>query len=184
VTAGDLLPRFLDFSAEVTAFAVLDLYGTGQAEAYLASVVTVVGEEVLGDLLDAWERAGDEAGGEAGGESGADARARARLLYRDVFSSEKLGPVARNIIKLWYAGVWYELPPEWTESFGPLENDVTFVVSPAAYTEGLLWRAIGANPSGARAPGYGSWAAPPRIPGTEDGGAPLTLAELYEGGRT
>ena len=65
--------------------------------------------------------------------------------------------------------------PEWTESFGALENDVTFVVSPAAYTEGLLWRAIGARPHGAKAPGYGSWAAPPRI---ESSGSPIAQAGL------
>ena len=160
-----LLQRFLDFSAEVTAFSTLDLYGTGQAEPYLTTIVTVVGEQALKELLDAYERA---------------PQADPRALHRDVFSSEKLGPVARNIIKLWYAGVWYRLPPEWTESFGARDGDGTFVVSPAAYTEGLLWRAIGANPPGAKAPGYGSWAAPPRI---EDPGAPLTAAALGQGGR-
>jgi hypothetical protein len=167
VTTDDLLPRFLAFSVEVTAFSTFDLRGTGQAESYLWSVVDVVGEGLLGEFLDAYGRAGDEAG--------EDPAARARLLYRDIFSSEKLGPIARNIIKMWYVGVWYELPPEWTESFGALENDVTFFISPAAYTEGLLWRAIGANPPGAKAPGYGSWAAPPRI---EDSGAPLAPAGL------
>jgi hypothetical protein len=145
--------RFLAFSAEVTGFSAFELLGTGQAESYLASVTGVVGERVLGELLDAYERVSAEAG--------EDRKAR---LYRDVLSSEKLGPVARNIIKMWYVGAWYELPPEWTESFGARDNDVTFFVSPAAYTEGLLWRAIGANPPGAKAPGYGSWAAPPRIP--------------------
>jgi hypothetical protein len=155
VTANGLPERFLAFSAEVTAFSIFDLQGTGQAEAYLSAVRDVVGEEVLGELLDAYGRAADE--------SADDPAARAGLLYRDIFSSEKLGPIARNIIKLWYVGVWYELPPEWTESFGVLEKNVTFVVSPAAYTEGLLWRAIGANPPGAKAPGYGSWSAPPRI---------------------
>jgi hypothetical protein len=156
VTTDDVLERFLELSAEVTAFSTFDLQGTGQAVSYLSSVTNVVGEVVLGELLDAYGRARDE--------SADDSAARARLLYRDIFSNEKLGPIARNIIKLWYAGVWYELPPEWTESFGALENDVTFFVSPAAYTEGLLWRAIGANPHGAKAPGYGSWAAPPSIP--------------------
>jgi hypothetical protein len=38
------------------------------------------------------------------------------------------------------------------------------VVSAASYTEGLLWPTIGANPNGAKAPGYASWAQPPRIP--------------------
>jgi hypothetical protein len=157
VTTDD---RFLAFSAEVTGFSTFELLGTGQAEAYLASVTGVVGEGVLGELLDAY--------GRARAEAGEDRKAR---LYRDVFSSEKLGPVARNIIKMWYVGAWYELPPEWTESFGALDNDVTSVVSPAAYTEGLLWRAVGANPPGAKAPGYGSWAAPaqiPRIPRIQD----------------
>jgi hypothetical protein len=168
VTDYALLQRFLDFSAEVTAFSTLDLYGTGQAEPYLSAVVQVVGEQALAELLDAYERVPQ-----------ADPQSRQTLLYQDVFSSEKLGPIARNIIKLWYAGVWYKLPQEWTESFGAREADVTFVVSPAAYAEGLLWRTIGANPPGAKAPGYGSWAAPPRI---EDTGAPLTAAGLGQGG--
>jgi len=34
-------------------------------------------------------------------------------------------------------------------------------VSPASYTEGLLWPTIGANPPGAKAPGFGTWAYPP-----------------------
>jgi len=163
-----LLQRFLDFSAEVTAFSTLALYGTGQAESYLSTVVNVAGEQALTELLDAYEHVPQT-----------DPQARAEGLYQDVFSSEKLGPIARNVIKLWYAGVWYKLPPEWTESFGAREGDVTFVVSPASYTEGLLWPAIGANPPGAKAPGYGSWAAPPRI---EDAGAPLTAAALDQGG--
>jgi hypothetical protein len=169
VTDYALLQRFLDFSAEVTAFSTLDLYGTGQAESYLSTVMNVVGEKALKELLDAYERVPQT-----------DPQARAGLLCQDVFSSEKLGPIARNVIKLWYAGVWYRLPREWTESFGAQEGDGTFVVSPAAYTEGLMWRAIGANPPGAKAPGYGSWAAPPRI---EDPGAPLTAAGLMQGGR-
>jgi hypothetical protein len=157
VTTQDLLRGFLAFSAEVTAFSEFDLEGTGQAESYADAVTSVVGEATLRELLDVYNRA----------EAGEDRKA---WLYRAIFSDEKLGPLARNIIKMWYVGIWYELPPEWTESFGALENDVTFSVSPAAYTEGLLWRAIGANPPGAKAPGYGSWAAPPRIEATIGGG--------------
>jgi hypothetical protein len=157
VTTADLMERFLAFSAEVTAFGTLDLVGTGQADSYLDSVVRVVGDDVLRELLDAHRRAVDAVP--------ADRQARAALLTRDVFGDEKLGPVGRNIIKLWYVGVRYALPPEWTERFGGgRQDDGTFTPSPGAYPEGLLWRAIGANPPGARAPGYGSWAQPPRIP--------------------
>jgi hypothetical protein len=153
-TETSLSQRFIHFSSEVTAFSAFDLYGTGQAQSYLSTVVRVVGEAVLAELLDAYDGAAGTAG----------------ALATEIFGDEKLGPVARNIIKLWYAGIWYELPPEWAESFGALANDGTFTASSQAYPEGLLWRAIGANPPGARAPGYGSWAfAPvfPPIPGEE-----------------
>jgi hypothetical protein len=144
MSAAGLSERFLAFSSTVTAFSVYDLQGGGQADSYLSTVVRVVGEQTLVELLDAYDRAAS--------------------LEADVLSDSKLGPIARNIIKLWYAGVWYGLPPEWNDTFGARENDGIFTASAGAYPEGLLWRAIGANPPGARAPGYGSWAHPPVIP--------------------
>jgi hypothetical protein len=164
MTGGERLDRFLDFSAEVTAFTVFELRGTGQADAYLATVAGVVGEGLVDELLVRYERV----------QTSEDRAARERLLRREIFGDERLGPIARNVIKLWYVGIWYELPAGWREAFGARENDFTFTVSPAAYTVGLLWSAIGANPPGANAPGYGSWAAPPRIPafGTERAQAP------------
>jgi hypothetical protein len=179
---ADLLERFVAFSAEATAFSAVDLWGTGQAADYLATVQEEAGNQILRDLLEA---------------------ARPGPVDDQVFTDEKLGPLARNIIKLWYSGVWYELPPQWAARFGapvkavpaqrrpgqqgvahhalsdskgPLEQQgrqrtpaqtASYVVSAAAYTEGLLWRAIGAHPSGAKAPGYGSWAVPPEIDGYE-----------------
>jgi hypothetical protein len=156
----ELRGRFLAMSAELTAFSTVDLQGTGQAEAYLALVVRVVGEDLLDEVLGAYEHAVRAAG------PGRDELTW--LLKRDLFSNEKLGPIARNIIKLWYVGVWYELPAEWVETFGALEHDGTFTASAAAYAVGLLWFAIGAHPPGARAPGYGSWVEPPSIPPIPD----------------
>jgi hypothetical protein len=144
--------RFLAFSAEVTAFRVFELQGTGQVEAYRNTVVDVVGHELLDELLDTYDRV----------RAGAP-ETHTEALRREIFGDEKLGPIARNIVKLWYVGTWYELPRAWNEAFGARPSNVTFVVS-GAYPEGLLWAAIGANPPGAKAPGYGSWAAPPQIP--------------------
>jgi hypothetical protein len=155
VTTVDLKELFLAFSAEVTAFGRLDLEGTGQVNSYLDTVVGVLGADLLGELLDTYAHLA---------ETAPDREARTALLAQECFASERLGPIARNIIKLWYVGVWYELPQQWRDTFGVLENDGTFTASPNAYPEGLLWRAVGANPPGARAPGYGSWADPPRIP--------------------
>ncbi|MDR3515036.1 MAG: hypothetical protein P4M00_04410 [Azospirillaceae bacterium] len=151
------LEPFLAFSAEVTAFPIVELQGTGQAESYLQTVEDIVGTQRLDRLLVLYQSlplATRE-----------DIRqARADRLRRDIFGSDELGPIARNIIKLWYSGTWYELPSAWTEAYGPAPQDVTFVVAPSSYVEGLLWTAIGAHPAGAKAPGYASWQWPPHIP--------------------
>ena len=191
---GELARRFVEFSAEVTAFSAFDLHGTGHAGIFRSVVTRVVGEDLLTDLFDAFDQAlADSAGGDA------QAQARARALAAFVFGDDKLGAIARNIIKLWYAGVWFELPQDWTDTYGALPNDGTFTASPQAYPEALLWRAVGSNPPGAKAPGYGSWAfAPvfPPIPGEETffaapaaarapfAGLPLAEVPLQRGAQT
>lgn len=151
---AERLDAFLDFSRAATGFSTLRLRGTGQSEAYYSTVTDVVGGAVLDALLDAWARVLEEA------DRGSDLD---YVLRREIFDDPHLGPIARNVIKLWYVGMWYELPKEWSEAYGARERDVTFTVSPTAYTEGLLWPAMGANPPGAKAPGYASWTGPPRI---------------------
>lgn len=161
------LEDFVIFSSEVTGFTEFDLLGTGQAESYRDTVTKVVGERNLTDLLSTYRQQVTELGQE---------QARADQLARAVFDDPRLGPVARNIIKLWYCGVWFGLSPEWTEQFGiPGDDGGTFTASPQAYAQGLLWFAIGANPPGARAPGYGSWASPPKIPALPPSPIPSSL---------
>ena len=53
---------------------------------------------------------------------------------------------AQRLIRLWYLGLWDES-----------------LLDPQAYREGLLWRAIDANPPGSRPPGYGTWALEPPL---------------------
>jgi hypothetical protein len=156
VTDTPRLSGFLELSSRLTGFSVFELQGTGQAEPYLLTVTEVTGAAILDELLGAYARVQMAADG---GESDLNG-----LLRREILADEKLGPIARNIIKMWFVGIWYELPSAWRESFGVREADVMHMVSAGAYTEGLLWPTIGANPNGAKAPGYGSWARPPRIP--------------------
>ena len=148
------IDEFVAFSSAVTGFSDFRLRGTGQVAAYLATLDEIVGEHVVGDLLAAF-------GGVARDDT--DQKAVQRALRRDIFSDDRLGPVARALIKLWYTGTWYELPAEWREYYGHTGLDRTFVVSASSYTEGLLWPAIGANPAGAKPPGYGTWALPPQV---------------------
>mgnify|MGYP005634273131 CR=1 FL=1 len=149
---GEDLKAFLALSAHVTGYSTFVLLGTGQADDYLSAVRRVVGDATVAELLQTWGRI------EAAGHGDRD-----KLLRRDLLSHAKLGPIVRRIMKMWYVGTWYELDTDWQEEFGILENNTTFVVSATAYTEGLLWPTIGANPSGAKPFGYGIWATPPRV---------------------
>ncbi|WP_053715040.1 hypothetical protein [Saccharothrix sp. NRRL B-16348] len=152
--------EFVSFSVDLTAFGETDLLGTGLAHQYFAKVRDACGEDVVTDLLAAHRAARADASADGGGPDGTRLD---RALRHRIFSDERLGPVARNVVKLWYAGMWYGLPPEWTDRYGARAAAETSTVTAASYQEGLLWRAIGANPAGAKAPGYGSWAQPPRI---------------------
>lgn len=149
------LEQFLSLSADLTAFPQTDLQGTGLASQYLAKVRGACGDGVVLALLAAHRAARADAAD--------DPDRFDRALRHRVLSDECLGPVARNVIKLWYAGMWYGLPPEWTDVFGATAAAEASTITAASYQEGLLWPAIGANPPGAKAPGYGSWAQPPRI---------------------
>lgn len=150
------LQEFLKLSSVLTDFSEFQLRGTGQAELYYTTTSDVVGEGVLGELLDAFRKVEHEAQGDP---AQLDKKIRAMIL-----SDEKLGPIARNLIKLWYIGTWYQLPAPWRERFGVAGEDKTRVPSPNSYVEGLLWTAIGAHPPGAKAPGYGTWTEAPEIP--------------------
>lgn len=150
------LQGFLELSSTITGFSEFRLQGTGQAETYLATTRSVVGDEPVEELLRRYRRIRED--------TVDDLERYHRSLRAQIFSDERLGPIVRNIIKLWFVGTWYQLPNAWHDAFGTPTGDVTFVVSPAAYTEGLLWPSVGANPPGAKAPGYATWAEPPRIP--------------------
>ncbi|MCW2835434.1 MAG: hypothetical protein JWN68_3387 [Nocardioides sp.] len=151
----ELHEAFLDLSSTLTGYSRFRLLGTGQVDRYLATSIDAVGDEVLAALLATFTDVHGTAGGD---EQALDRGLRARILSDDL-----LGPVARNVIKMWYVGTWYQLPQEWHDLHATRGHDTTHVVSPASYTEGLLWPTIGANPPGAKAQGFGSWAAAPVI---------------------
>ncbi len=146
---------FLDLSVALTAFSAYQLRGTGQLEAYYTTIVDIVGETVITEVLNAFTTAKVQASQD---QAQLEQQIRIHLL-----SDDKLGPVTRNIIKMWFIGNWYQLPDIWRETYGKSEKDTTFVISPVAYTEGLLWPTIDSHPPGAKAPGYGTWANAPQI---------------------
>jgi hypothetical protein len=155
MTEHDTMTGFLGLSATLTGYSRFRLLGTGQAEPYLATTRRAVGDAVLAELLTISRAVENDAAG--------DERALDRGLRVHVLGDDLLGPVARNVIKMWFVGTWFQLPQEWRDAHAAREPDATHVVSPASYTEGLLWPTIGANPPGAKGQGFGTWAEPPVI---------------------
>lgn len=144
---------FVALSAALTGFREVDLLGTGQARAHFDEVLAIVGEQVMARLL--------ADGGEALAAEDGDAELRARVL-----EDAELGPVARNVIVLWYLGQWDALPGDWRDRHGASPRDVAGIVSPEGFRRGLVWPAAGTHPMGADGPGFASWATPPAAPGS------------------
>ncbi|HEY9803425.1 MAG TPA: hypothetical protein V6D25_23980 [Leptolyngbyaceae cyanobacterium] len=148
---------FLDLSVVLTGFSRFYLQGTGQASLYFETVHNIIGGEIFKELLNTFHKLDVQA------KSYSDKSILENGLRSEILGSEKLGAIARNIIKLWYVATWYQLPQDWRNVFGTKENDKTFIPSPHAYPEGLLWPAIGVNPPGAKGLGYAIWSEPPSV---------------------
>jgi hypothetical protein len=73
-------------------------------------------------------------------------------------SADDMKFLARSIVLLWYLGSWYK-PDD-------LKNKVANpqVVSPKAYTQGLVWQIAGAHPMGYSNLQFGYWSRDPRDP--------------------
>jgi hypothetical protein len=135
VTDADPLERFVALSAALTGFRAVDIWGTGQARAHLDLVLSVAGDGLTARLLAAEHPA--------------------------VLADPDLGPLARNVIVLWYLGQWDQMPRGWRDRHGASPADVAGVASAAAFRAGLVWPAIGTHATGANAPGFASWATRP-----------------------
>ncbi len=140
--------QFLDISALLTGFGRVQLLGTGLLGSYLHAIDAVLPDGVLDELLDAFGRL----------PAGAD---REAAVGSAILSDPKLGPVARNVILMWYCGSWTALPDAWRSAYGTSPLDTSHVVSADAYQVGLQWVAAGAHPAAARQQGFGAWAVAP-----------------------
>lgn len=157
INTSEYKEYFLEFSVAVTGFSKFHLQGTGQATLYFDTVRKIIGDQIFGELLQSFHDLKTKA------EFADDKSILTKAMRSQILGSEKLGPIARNIIKLWYVATWYQLPQQWRDVYGTKQQDGTFVVSPQAYPEGLLWPAIGVNPPAAKAPGYATWSEPPSV---------------------
>ena len=146
--------RFIALSVALTGFERVDLVGTGVGQLYLDTVEKWVGPNIARELL----------------AFGTDPPPDEQTLRTQVMASPKLGPVALDVISLWYTAVWNPMTVEWYVAYrSEIPNEPNlgtalqpYVVSPEAYVESLVWIAAGTHPMGAKQPGFGTWAQKPR----------------------
>ena len=148
-SSDENLDRFSSLSEVLTGFTKVELAGTDMLRIYYAKLLAVVGTEIAADLFSHWQALMDAASD------------RAPAAAAEVLQHPKFGPLGKNIITMWYLGIWKELPQAWANTFGVSAGDRDHVISADAYTEGLAWRSMGTHPMAARQPGFGTWSFPP-----------------------
>ncbi|RVD31777.1 hypothetical protein [Mesorhizobium sp. M4B.F.Ca.ET.017.02.2.1] len=140
--AGDF-DMFVAISVGLTGFSEAELHSTGLVQTYFEELALILGRAIRGAFLEA--------------TANQPAAALASAIWR---------PLAQNLIRMWYLGQWKRLPATWArdsfegkvpEGYNEFGRDLDRVISPLAYQEGLVWRAIGVNPPGAKQPGFASW---------------------------
>ena len=158
---SDGVDLFLDLSAALTGFSRIELWGTGMVETYYDEVNLIIGEREMGKVLGVSSKIIPR------GKPITPAVEAA--VETNILVDSRYGPVARNIIRLWYLGAWSQLPQEWRNAYGATSYDTDHIVSPQAYKESLVWVAGEAHPMGGKQQGFGAWAMPG--PGGDGGGA-------------
>jgi hypothetical protein len=141
---------FVTLSAALTGFNRAELYATGMVDTYFGVMLSTLGDAMMGRLFTTWSVI-----------AGYEPRLRDVYIELTILGNNTLGPVARNLVMLWYLGQWAQLPREWRDANGANTMDNDRIISAEAYRESLVWVTFGGHPQGAKAPGYASWAVEP-----------------------
>jgi hypothetical protein len=82
-------------------------------------------------------------------------------VQEQIIGNADITRLAQNIIYLWFFGIWYDLTKNPNSFASP---NIDHVVSPLAYTNGLVWGEMGAHPMGYSVGDFGYWANIPTLP--------------------
>ena len=156
---------FADMSAALTGFqsSVLKpaLDPVGLAHTYYLFAMAQVGQAAMSTLLNAYRAIKTQPAQQI-----ADS-----LLETSAPTPSQQAFIAQSILAMWYLGSWYPPGVVGGHGFAP---PALQVVSSAAYTNGLVWRAMQSHPMGYSPFVFGYWSQPPAaLPtfGVNDGGA-------------
>ena len=99
-------------------------------------------------------------------------------IIAKVNASEDTKFLARSIVLLWYLGTWYapDTLQKAVDSPKSIDGPLTQkVLSPKAYTQGLVWLIAGAHPMGYSNLQFGYWSRDPHDPNPDPKGNPVPL---------
>lgn len=137
---------FLSLSIYLTGFDRIELMGTGMLEEYYQFLLGNIDQV---NPLRLWTITKKLDGLVASKDDGAVSAE----IQRSLMDDPELGPIAKNIIRLWYTGSWRKVAAD------PFSS---VVASAQAYQEGLVWNVMQTHPPGAKQPGFGTWSELPR----------------------
>lgn len=146
------LATFREMSSVFTGFSQADIEGTGLNEIYFDTIHEQLGNKSFVALLGLFASIEAET---------SNPTALKQQLRHQIFANPEYGPLARNIIQLWYTGTWNSMSAAWVSTYGPIHSNRTFIISGQAYLNGLVWPAVGAHPMGGKQEGFATWSFPP-----------------------
>ncbi|UAA39849.1 hypothetical protein KIH87_05705 [Paraneptunicella aestuarii] len=150
------LNDFYRISAVLTGYDEVKLIGTGVGQSYFDVLTGIIPESIITALNTTFTSL-----------PGSCPDTLNTLVRQEIMANEALGPVARNIIKMWYCSTWFPMPDNWVSKYAvPTQTpgqyqDVEFIISDDAYIQGLAWDAVHSHPMGAKQPGFATWSFKP-----------------------
>ena len=133
--------RLYAASAVLTGYDEMALRGTGLGPTYLETITDSLWAPQLDALLTKTLEIG---------RASAGPMECAEALKETILGDPETGPLARNVVILWFLGTWADTE----ETLETGKNPPRRTVSDRAYTEGLVWNDMGAHPQAAKWPGW------------------------------
>lgn len=130
---------FLQVSALLTGFAVIELEGTGMVDDYHDAVI----QRTESSLLDGFFAT-------AANILSMPAAKQDDAVTNSLMTNPAYAGMAQRIVLMWYEGLW-------------VVSGSSEVINAQAYVQSLMWPAAGTHPSGAKQGGFGSWSRVPEI---------------------
>lgn len=143
------MENFKNLSIDLTGFSEFELFGTGNMQIFHDLLINRIGNDTFVKLLAMHARV--------------ERSDLARNMRHNIMADPCFGPIARNLLYLWFIGSWRRMPMSWVEIYGTGLENHEVIPSSSAYTSGLLWPTISGNPPGAKPFGYGMWAKAPKL---------------------